>query len=161
SVIPIIRPSTCAGTPLSNCSGTRPIRGGQFFRTRSWLPPMPPLATITAGARNSNLPKAFRDDATPRAAAGSSSTARRTPPTPPVLADGLVDAMAMSEPRLRVPQQPASEDVDDRRARPPRDVETRDRVAVPACVVAAALGPADERERLQPAFTEPAALLPR
>ena len=29
--MPIIRPSTCAGTPLSNCSGTRPIRLGQFL----------------------------------------------------------------------------------------------------------------------------------
>ncbi len=68
--------------------------------------------------------------------------------------------MAMSEPHLRVTEQPAREDVDDRRARPPGDVEARHRVAVTACVVAAPLGPADDGEDLQPAFAQPAALLP-
>ncbi len=33
---------------------------GQFLRTSSWLPPMPPLATITAGARRSNSPTRSR-----------------------------------------------------------------------------------------------------
>ncbi len=157
--MPIIRPSTCAGTPLSSCSGTRPIRLGQFCRTRSWFPPMPPLATITADARNSNSPTAFRDDC---------HTARRSrrlqhraahPDHGAVLDDQLVDAMAMREPHLRVTQQPAREDVDDRRAGPPGDVEARHRIAMAACVVAAALGPADDGEGLQPAFAQPAALL--
>ena len=35
SLIPSILPSTCSGTPDSNCSGTRPIRAGQFLRTNS------------------------------------------------------------------------------------------------------------------------------
>src|SRR6476469_2298604 len=63
--------------------GNSPILLGQFRRTRSWFAPMPPLATITAGARNSNSPTVFRDDATPRAAVVGSSTAPRTPPTAP------------------------------------------------------------------------------
>ena len=69
--------------------------------------------------------------------------------------------MAMSEPHLRVSEQPAREDVDDRRARPPGDVEARHRVSVTARVVSAPLGPADSGEDLQPTLTEPAALLPR
>src|SRR3954447_4622579 len=67
--------------------------------------------------------------------------------------------MAMCEADLRVAQQPAREDVDDRRAGPPGDVEARHRVAVAACVVAAALGPADQWEGAQPALPQPAALL--
>src|SRR6478735_2479852 len=106
SLIPSMRPSTCSGTPDSSWPGTRPIRVGQFLRTRSWLPPMPPLATMTAWARNSKSRRAVREDATPRAADVGSSTAPRT-------------------------------------------------------VVTAAFRPADERERLQPALAEPAALLAR
>ena len=53
----------------------------------------------------------------------------------------------------------AGEDLDDRGAGPPGDVEARHRVAVAACVVAAALGPADQREGAQPALPQPAALL--
>ncbi|COZ39666.1 Uncharacterised protein [Mycobacterium tuberculosis] len=33
--MPIILPSTCAGTPLNSCLGMRPIRLGQFLRTSS------------------------------------------------------------------------------------------------------------------------------
>jgi hypothetical protein len=44
---------------------------------------MPPLATITADARNSNSPTVFRDDATPSAAVVGSNTAPRTPTTAP------------------------------------------------------------------------------
>ena len=69
--------------------------------------------------------------------------------------------MAMCEADLRVGQQPAREDVDERRARPPGDVEARHRVAVAACVVTASLGPSDDWEGLQPAFPQPAALFPR
>jgi hypothetical protein len=81
SVIAIIRPSTWAGTPQSSCSGTRPIRFGQFARTMSWLPPIPPLVTITAEARNSNCPIDFRDDDTPRGSVEGSKTVPRTPVT--------------------------------------------------------------------------------
>ena len=144
--MPIIRPSTCAGTPLSSWSGTRPIRFGQFCRTRSWLPPMPPLATITACARNSNSPTVSRDDATPRAASVGSSTAPRTPTTAPSATIELVDPVPVSERDLVVAHQPSREDLDDRGSGPPGDVEARHRVAVPARVVAASLGPADQRE---------------
>ena len=44
---------------------------------------MPPLETITADARNSNSPKVFREDATPRAALVGSSTEPRTPTAAP------------------------------------------------------------------------------
>ena len=45
-----------------------PNREGQYERTRSWLPPMPPLVTMTACARISNSPDADRLDAAPRGA---------------------------------------------------------------------------------------------
>src|SRR4029078_7889954 len=48
---------------------------------------------------------------------------------------------------------------DDRWAGAPGDVEARHRVAVAACVVAAALGPAAHREVAPPALPQPAALL--
>ncbi len=44
----IMCPSTKSGTPDSMNFGGVPIRSGQFLRTRSWLPPMPPDVTITA-----------------------------------------------------------------------------------------------------------------
>lgn len=47
----------------------RPILAHQLV-----VPPMPPLVTITAAARNSNSPTAFRDEATPRGAVEDSST---------------------------------------------------------------------------------------
>ena len=50
-----IRPSTCAGTPESMCAGGSPSRSGQFERTSSWLPPMPPVVAITAWAREREL----------------------------------------------------------------------------------------------------------
>src|SRR5215212_8936400 len=67
--------------------------------------------------------------------------------------------MAMGVPGLA--RQPTGEDVDDRRAGSPGDVEARHRVAVSACVIAAALGPADDRENLKTALAQPAALLAR
>src|SRR5829696_5669944 len=159
SVMPIIRPSTCAGTPLSNCSGTRPIRLGQFCRTRSWFPPIPPLATITAGARNSNSPMVFRDDATPPRRGRRLQHGTADARDGAVVHDQPVDAMTMHEPHFRVTYQAAREDVDDRRARPPRDVEARHRVAVATCVVTAALGPAHDGKGLQPPLAQPTALL--
>ena len=52
AVMPSIRPSTCAGTPATMRAGGVPSRSGQARRTRSWLPPMPPLVTMTACARD-------------------------------------------------------------------------------------------------------------
>ena len=75
--------------------------------------------------------------------------------------DEFVDAVAMGEAHLRMVQEPTREHVDDGGPGAPGDVEPRNRVAVSACVVTAAFRPADERERLQPALAEPAALLAR
>ena len=64
-----MRPSTCSGTPEIIRSGAGPIRSGQFSRTRSGLPPMPPEVTITTGACSSNSPVTVRELRVPRAAA--------------------------------------------------------------------------------------------
>src|SRR5690349_13667214 len=65
----------------------------------------------------------------------------------------------MSEGHLVVVEQAAGEDIDDRRAGPPADVEAWHRVAVSASAVTAALGPPDDRKRLQPTLAKPAPLL--
>jgi hypothetical protein len=78
-----IRPSTWAGTPVSMLAGGVPSVEGQYCRTRSWLPPMPPLATTTAGAVSSKSPRTERLDETPRADASSASRTPRTPVTAP------------------------------------------------------------------------------
>src|SRR3954469_5503 len=85
SVATSIRPSTCAGTPESIRCGAGPSRAGQFFRTRSWLPPIPPEVTTTACALTSKVPISVRELASPRATPLGSSTPPRTPVTvPPV-----------------------------------------------------------------------------
>ena len=160
--MPIIRPSTCAGTPLSNCSGTRPIRVGPVLAHQVVV-----AADAAAGHDHRLRPELELADGVSRRrhaarrAIDGSSTAPRTPVDRAVLDDELVDAMAMREGTFALTAQPPREDVDDRGPGPPGDVESRHRVAVPACVVAAALGPADQRESLQPALAQPAALLAR
>jgi len=80
-----IRPSTYSGTPQIIRSGAGPSRSGQFSRTRSKLPPIPPEVTITAGACSSNSPASVRELRVPRAAWLGSRIAPRTPSTvPPV-----------------------------------------------------------------------------
>ncbi|SUA04453.1 Uncharacterised protein [Mycolicibacterium fortuitum] len=74
--------------------------------------------------------------------------------------DEFVDAVPVGEPHPRLPYQPAGEDVDDRRARSPGDVEARHRITVPQSPVTAALGPSDQGEGLQSPSTQPAAFLP-
>ena len=111
-------------------------------------------------ARNSKSPMIFREDDTPRAAFDGSSTAPRTPTTAPSSTISS-STRAVREPRLRRIAEPTREDVHDGRPCPPGDVEARHRVAVSACVIATALGPADQCERPQAALTQPAALLPR
>jgi hypothetical protein len=78
-----IRPSTDAGTPLSISAGAEPIPVGQFARTSSWFPPIPPLATMTAGARTSKEPIVSRLLAAPRSASSGASTEPCTPTTAP------------------------------------------------------------------------------
>lgn len=59
------------------------MRFGQFFCTRSQLPPMPPEVTSTAPARISKSPTTVREDVTPRATSVGSRTAPRTPVATP------------------------------------------------------------------------------
>ena len=55
SVMPIIRPSTCSGTPEIMNLGGSPRRLGQWARTRSWLPPIPPEATAVHGITDADV----------------------------------------------------------------------------------------------------------
>src|SRR5580704_17690902 len=136
-----IRPSTYSGTPLIMRSGAGPSRAGQFWRIRSKLAPIPPDVTITAGACSSNRPTSLRELRVPRAASLGARTAPRTPSTAPPVPEPESDPAV----RLGFPH-PFYE----RRQHPgpgaPGDVETRHRVAVPVGQVAAAFGPADQRE---------------
>ena len=157
-VISTMRPSTCAGTPEIMCFGGVPSRCGQLRRTSSWLPPMPPLVTITAPARSSNVPTASRLLGAPRTAA---SGARIVPAHTVHGARGhaqLVDPV----PEAHVgTADPLQERLDHARPGPPGEVEARDRVAVPDRPVAAALGPADVRHPLDALRAQPRALLAR
>ena len=136
------------GTPESISAGAASGPPGQFRRTRSWLPPMPPEVTITAERPRLNSPTTARDDGSPRPTvgrlqdlAGHPGDARRRRP------DQLGDPVP--EPEL----DPTGADVlgdppDERRRRTPGpgapgDVEAGHRVAVPADLVAAAFGPLD------------------
>src|SRR3954467_6356214 len=83
SVASSMWPSTCAGTPDSSRCGAGPSRAGQFRRTISWLPPMPPAVTTTACAVIAKSPISVRELASPRATPLPSSTAPRTPVTAP------------------------------------------------------------------------------
>lgn len=85
SVMASIRPSTCSGTPEIMFFGGAPSRAGQFWRTRSWLAPMPPEVTITTGARSSKSPTTVRELRVPRGALLGSRTAPRTPVTTPAV----------------------------------------------------------------------------
>lgn len=78
-----ILPSTCCGTPVTILRGGVPSRSGHHFRTRAWLPPMPPEAITTACARSSNPRTTSRLEDTPRGASSDASTAPRTPVTVP------------------------------------------------------------------------------
>ena len=89
-----IRPSTWAGTPESMCAGGVPIRAGQYSRTRSWLPPMPPLATITALPRSSNSSTTSRLLAVPAGGVVAAQDAAAHPDHRAGLDDELVDPMA-------------------------------------------------------------------
>src|SRR5690606_36299765 len=80
-----IRPSTWAGTPESMFLGGCPSQDGQCLRTRSKLPPMPPLETRTAWAWNSNSPTTSRELASPRLASLGTRMDPFTPVTAPLL----------------------------------------------------------------------------
>ena len=76
------------------------------------------------------------------------------------LDDQLVDLVPVRELHLRVVDQPARENFDDGRPGAPGDVEARHRIAVSLSAIAAALGPAHQREDLQTPLAQPASLLP-
>ena len=141
----------CRAAPASCC------------RTRSWLPPMPPEATITACARSSKSPITSRELASPRATSLGLED-RAGDAVDGAVGDGqLVDAVAERErrrrPRVGRRAHPALERLDDAGAGAPGDVEARHRVAVAVGVVAAALGPADHREEPHALAVQPGALL--
>src|SRR6476469_2664482 len=84
-VMPSIRPSTWAGTPATMRVGGAPSRSGQACRTRSWLPPMPPLVTTTAWAVSSKSPTSSRLLGRPRSTSSGARTRPRTPVTVPTV----------------------------------------------------------------------------
>ena len=144
------------------CFGGSPIRFGQFARTRSKLPPMPPDVTSTAGACSSNSPTAVRELGAARGTSDGSRTVPRTPSTTPSVDGQLVHLMPEREAQLAALGcllGPRGERRDDPGAGAPGDVEARDGVAVPGRGVAAALGPADDREPAHAALVQPGALL--
>ena len=139
----------------SSGPGGVPSRSGQVARTRSWLPPMPPEVTITAWARAARTRRpATRELRPPRAAAARlehRARARRH-------GAAVVTISPSTRCRNRSPTRPAStpprdpplEGLDDPGPGAPGDVEAGHRVAVPVGQVAAALGPADDREATAP-----------
>ena len=157
-----IRPSTCAGTPESIFAGGSPSRSGHFSRTRSWLPPMPPVVTTTAWARSSNSPASSRLVSSPAvgrarrqqlaAHAGDGAAARR----PARRRGGGSAARPAARDRLA---HPALERRHHAGAGAPGDVEARHRVAVAVGVVAAALGPARVGDPAHALAVQPRALL--
>ena len=155
-------PSTWAGTPESSRCGAGPSRAGQLRRTSSWLPPMPPEVTTTACARISKSPTSVRELASPRATPLGSRTAPRTPVTAPSVTTSSATRWrkrSSTVPGLDAGAHPAGERLDDAGTGAPDDVEARHRVAVAGGGVAAALGPADDREEADALLLEPGALL--
>ena len=157
-------PSTCAGTPESSRCGQGPSRAGQFLRTRSWLPPMPPEVTTTACAAISKSP-----DLGARAglAAGDVAGLQHRPPDAghrPAVDHELghpVPEAQLDQPGVDGRPDPARERRDHARPGAPDDVEAGHRVAAPGRGVPAALGPADDGEEPDALLLEPGALLPR
>ena len=144
--------------------GAAPSRSGQAARTRSWLPPMPPEVTTTACARSSKSPTAVAASWRRRGRASlGSSTAPRTPSTaPPVTVSASTRCRSRTlDPAGRdVLADPAGERLDHAGPGAPGDVEAGHRVAGPVRVVAAALGPADDREAAHALRVQPGPLLP-
>ena len=146
-------PSTCAGTPESSCSGTRPIRGGQFLADQPCFPPIPPLATITASGPELEVAHGVPGRRDAAGGIGGSSTVPRTPMTAPFSTISSSTRCRWTNSTLGCAARPVAR----RCRRSPScrcrgDVETGHRVAVPAGVVAAPFAPADEGEDLQPAL---------
>ena len=142
--------------------GGVPSRAGHDFRTRSWLPPMPPLATITAWAVSSKSPTSSRLVGRPRSAPSGASTFPRTPVTSRRRLDQLVDPVPEGEaqPAGRcVLADPSLERLDDARTGAPGEVEAGHRVAVAVRAPVATLGPADDREDPEAHPAQPGSLL--
>ena len=85
------------------CFGGVPSHSGQALRTRSWLPPMPPLATTTAAASIANSPISSRLLASPRCGLIRSQDAAGDADDGAVAPDELVDPVPeaqLDEPRV-------------------------------------------------------------
>ncbi|BDZ63154.1 hypothetical protein GCM10025877_00920 [Agromyces mangrovi Wang et al. 2018] len=125
------------------------------------MPPIPPLVTITAGARSSNSPVSVRFDVSPIGVARRQHGATDAHDAA-VLDDQGVDPVAVSCGRRALVHRlahPLDERLQHAGPGAPGDVEPGHGVAVPGGEAAAALGPADDREEADPALAQPRALL--
>ncbi len=121
------------GRRRSSASAACPSRSGQFWRTRSWLPPMPPEVTITAPALSSNSPTTSRELGLPaRDRARAPARCRVTPVDGAVVDGQLVDPVAeaqVDQPAARGLAHAPRERLDHPRPGAPGDVEAR----APSC----------------------------
>ena len=141
-------------------------RPASCSRTRSWLPPMPPEVTITAWARELEVADlvAVARLARARAASGASTAprdaGRRRRRSTVELVDPVAEARASTRPAARrASRTRRSNGSTTPGPGAPGDVEARHRVAVAVGAVAAALGPADDREEPHALLVQPGALL--
>lgn len=64
-------------------AGGVPIRSGQYRRTMSWLPQIPPVVMMTACADSSNSPTSSRLDGVARSASSGANTVPLIPVATP------------------------------------------------------------------------------
>ena len=145
-------------------SAARRAARASCARTRSWLPPMPPDVTITACARSSNSPTTasrlrLAARATPSASSTVAAHAGRRRRRRPTSSSTRWRKRRSTSPRAAASRTRRTNGSTTPGPGAPGDVEARDRVAVPVGAVAAALGPADDREEPQPLRVQPGALL--
>ena len=162
--IAIIRPSTCAGTPLIIVlRRIGPAAPASCARTSSWLPPMPPEVTSTRRRAQLELADLARGCSTARARTSRPLEHAARDAVDGAVSDAqLVDAVAeaqLDEPARGGRADAAHERLDHAGPGAPGDVEARHRVAVADRSVAAALGPADVRQQLHALLAQPRPLL--
>jgi hypothetical protein len=138
-------------------------RSGQADRTRSRLPPIPPLATMTAPADSSNSPTGSRDVATPRGRWVGARRVPRTPLTTSRCQHEVVDPMPEGIPQPTSDLEPPSPTAHERLTDPgpvPQVMWKRGTELPCPPPAVAAFGPADDREDLDGPSRQPTAHLP-
>ena len=160
--MPIIRPSTCSGTPEIMNFGGSPSRFGQFFSHQVVI------AADAAGGDDHRLraQRKIAGDFSRRTLAALDAVRfedRAADAVDNAIGDGeRIDAVAELEGQaaavLRLARAPL-ERLDQAGAGAPGDMESRHRIAVAHRVIAAALGPADHRKNPVAHRAEPVALL--